>query len=197
MDLQKDLIALNQKYNDTKVAQEDSYLKFFIESYTSIIANSDMLYEFLEDQNIYWINDFPYVNSFLMKNIQKVDIQNPNSLLLPSLIDYQEELNFGQELFLKLMSNESSLKNHLLGRTPNWDTERIAKIDNAILLTSIAELIYFESIPTKVTINEYIEIAKEFSSPSSSKFINGILDKLVKDLTKKGIIVKKGRGLVT
>ena len=197
MDLQKDLIALNQKYNDTKVAQEDSYLKFFIESYTSIIANSDMLYEFLEDQNIYWINDFPYVNSFLMKNIQKVDIQNPNSLLLPSLIDYQEEVNFGQELFLKLMSNESSLKNHLLGRTPNWDTERIAKIDNAILLTSIAELIYFESIPTKVTINEYIEIAKEFSSPSSSKFINGILDKLVKDLTKKGIIVKKGRGLVT
>ena len=89
------------------------------------------------------------------------------------------------------------LKNHLIGRTPNWDSERIAKIDYAILLTSIAELLYFPSIPPKVTINEYIEIAKEFSSPSSGKFINGVIDKLIKDLTEKGLIVKTGRGLIS
>ena len=83
------------------------------------------------------------------------------------------------------------------GRTPNWDSERIAKIDKAILITSIAELIYFPSIPTKVSINEYIEIAKEFSSPSSGKFINGVLDKLIKDLVEKDIIIKKGRGLIS
>ena len=156
-----------------------------------------MLYEFLEDQNINWVNDFPYVNSFILKNIEKIDIQNTNSFHLPSLFDYQDEIEFGQDLFNNILDNNEELKNHLIGRTPNWDSERIAKIDYAILITSIAELLYFPSIPPKVTINEYIEIAKEFSSPSSGKFINGVIDKLIKDLTEKGLIVKTGRGLIS
>ena len=197
IDLQNEFINLDKEYNDSNIPQENNYLDFFIDSYTSIIANSDLLYDFFEDQNINWINDLPYINSFLVKNIQKVNVQNPNSFLLPSLIDSKEEIVFGQDLFMKIVTNDSILKSYLTGRTPNWDTERIAKIDNAILITSIAELIYFDSIPVKVTINEYLEIAKEFSSPSSSKFINGILDNLIRDLTEKGIIVKKGRGLVT
>ena len=150
-----------------------------------------------EDQNINWVNDFPYVNSFILKNIEKIDIQNTNSFHLPSLFDYQDEIEFGQDLFNNILANNEGLKNHLIGRTPNWDSERIAKIDYAILITSIAELLYFPSIPPKVTINEYIEIAKEFSSPSSGKFINGVIDKLIKDLTEKGLIVKTGRGLIS
>ena len=71
------------------------------------------------------------------------------------------------------------------------------RIDYVILITAIAELIYFSSIPTKVTINEYIDIAKEFSTPASGKFVNGVLDNIVKDLTKQGLIVKTGRGLIT
>ena len=89
------------------------------------------------------------------------------------------------------------MKEHLVGRTPNWESDRIAKIDYIILITSIAELLYFPSIPTKVSLNEYIEIAKEFSSPSSGKFVNGVIDNIVKDLTNKGLIVKKGRGLMS
>ena len=90
-----------------------------------------------------------------------------------------------QDLFNNILANNEGLKNHLIGRTPNWDSERIAKIDYAFLITSIGELLYLRSIPPNVTINEYIEIAKEFSSPSSGKFINGVLDNLIKDLTNK------------
>ena len=195
MDLQSDFIELNKKFLELNKDDDESKLSFFIESYSGIIAESNMLYEFLEDQNINWVNDFPYVNSFILKNIEKIDIQNTNSFHLPSLFDYQDEVEFGQDLFNNILTNNEELKNHLIGRTPNWDSERIAKIDYAILLTSIAELLYFPSIPPKVTINEYIEIAKEFSSPSSGKFINGVIDKLIKDLTEKGLIVKTGRGL--
>ena len=95
------------------------------------------------------------------------------------------------------MKEYDILKNHLSGRTPNWESDRIARIDYIILITSTAELLYFPSIPTKVTLNEYIEIAKEFSSPSSGKFVNGVIDNIVKDLTNKGLIVKKGRGLIS
>jgi N utilization substance protein B len=197
IDLQSDFIRLNEKYTELKKDDDDSKLEFFIESYSDIIAESDLLYEFLEDQNLNWINDFPYINSFILKNIEKIDLQNPKSFHLPSLYDYQDEIEFGQDLFNNILSNNEDLKNHLIGRTPNWDSERIAKIDYAILITSIAELLYFPSIPPKVTVNEYIEIAKEFSSPSSGKFINGVLDKLINDLTDKGLIVKTGRGLIS
>ena len=194
IDLQEDLILLNKKYIDSN--SEDN-LGFFIDAYPNIIAQSNLLHDFFEDQNINWVNDLPYVNSFILTNIEKVDIQNADSFNLPSLFDYQDEINFGQELLNKVVEEYDSLKDHLSGRTPNWESDRIARIDYIILITSTAELLYFPSIPTKVTLNEYIEIAKEFSSPSSGKFVNGVIDNIVKDLTNKGLIVKKGRGLIS
>jgi N utilization substance protein B len=194
IDLQENLILLNKKYIESN--SEDN-LGFFIEAYSNIIAQSNLLHDFFEDQNINWVNDLPYVNSFILNNIEKVDIQNADSFNLPSLFDYQDEIKFGQELLNQVVKDYDSLKDHLSGRTPNWESDRIARIDYIILITSTAELIYFPSIPTKVTLNEYIEIAKEFSSPSSGKFVNGVIDNIVKDLTNKGLIVKKGRGLIS
>ena len=194
IDLQENLILLNKKYIDSN--SEDN-LGFFIDAYSNIIAQSNLLHDFFEDQNINWVNDLPYVNSFILNNIEKVDIQNANSFNLPSLFDYQDEIKFGQELLNHVVNKYDSLKDHLSGRTPNWESDRIARIDYIILITSTAELLYFPSIPTKVTSNEYIEIAKEFSSPSSGKFVNGVIDNIVKDLTNIGLIVKKGRGLIS
>ena len=194
MDLQENLILLNKKYIDSN--SEDN-LGFFIDAYSNIIAQSNLLHDFFEDQNINWVNDLPYVNSFILNNIEKVDIQNADSFNLPSLFDYQDEIKFGQELLNQVIKEYDSLKDHLSGRTPNWESDRIARMDYIILITSTAELLYFPSIPTKVTLNEYIEIAKEFSSPSSGKFVNGVIDNIVKDLTSKGLIVKKGRGLIS
>ena len=194
IDLQEDLIQLNNKYLDSS---SNDNLGFFIDSYSNVIAQSNLLQDFFEDQNINWVNDLPYVNSFIINNIEKVDVQNPDSFSLPNLNDYQDEIEFGQELLSQVVKNYDSLKEHLVGKTPNWESDRIAKIDFIILITSIAELIYFPLIPTKVSLNEYIEIAKEFSSPSSGKFVNGVIDNIVKDLTNKGLIVKKGRGLIS
>ena len=194
IDLQENLILLNKKYIDSN--SEDN-LGFFIDAYSNIIAQSNLLHDFFEDQNINWVNDLPYVNSFILNNIEKVDIQNADSFNLPSLFDYQDEIKFGQELLNQVVEEYDNLKDHLSGRTPNWESDRIARIDYIILITSTAELLYFPSIPTKVTLNEYIEIAKEFSSPSSGKFVNGVIDNIVKDLTSKGLIVKKGRGLIS
>ena len=194
IDLQENLILLNKKYIDSN--SEDN-LGFFIDAYSNIIAQSNLLHDFFEDQNINWVNDLPYVNSFILNNIEKVDIQNADSFNLPSLFDYQDEIKFGQELLNQVVKEYDNLKDHLSGRTPNWESDRIARMDYIILITSTAELLYFPSIPTKVTLNEYIEIAKEFSSPSSGKFVNGVIDNIVKDLTSKGLIVKKGRGLIS
>ena len=194
IDLQENFILLNKKYIDSN--SEDN-LGFFIDAYSNIIAQSNLLHDFFEDQNINWVNDLPYVNSFILNNIEKVDIQNADSFNLPSLFDYQDEIKFGQELLNQVVKEYDNLKDHLSGRTPNWESDRIARIDYIILITSTAELLYFPSIPTKVTLNEYIEIAKEFSSPSSGKFVNGVIDNIVKDLTSKGLIVKKGRGLIS
>ncbi len=137
------------------------------------------------------------MNSYLFKNIEKIDVQNPDSFDLPTLSDYVDEISFGQELLNKTLENYDDLKSNIEGRTPNWDSDRIAQIDYIILVTAIAELIYFPSIPTKVTINEYIEIVKEFSTPVSGKFVNGVIDNIVKDLINQGLIVKTGRGLIT
>ncbi len=197
IDLQSEFVSLNHEYSNTNENDKIKNLNFFIESYSNIVAKSDLLYEFIENQNINWINDLPYVNSFIISSVRKIDLQNTDSFHLPSVTDFQYEIDFGQKLFDNILANYQELNNYLEGRTPNWDSERIAKIDKAILITSIAELIYFPNIPVKVTINEYIEIAKEFSSPSSGKFINGVLDKLTKDLIEKEVIIKKGRGLIS
>ena len=197
IEIQDQIFDLNKEFLESKKNDDKSRLEFFIKCYSEIILNSNLFYEFIEDQNINWVNDFPYVNTFILKNIEKIDLQNPDSFPLPSLFDFQEELKFGQDLFINTLENFDELKLNIEGRTPNWESDRIAQIDYVILITAIAELIYFSSIPTKVTINEYIDIAKEFSTPASGKFVNGVLDNIVKDLTKQGLIVKTGRGLIT
>ena len=197
IEIQDQIFDLNKEFLESKKNDDKSRLEFFIKCYSEIILNSNLFYEFIEDQNINWVNDFPYVNTFILKNIQKIDLQNPNSFPLPSLFDFQEELKFGRDLFINTLENFDELKLNIEGKTPNWESDRIAQIDYVILITAIAELIYFSSIPTKVTINEYIDIAKEFSTPASGKFVNGVLDNILKDLTKQGLIVKTGRGLIT
>ena len=197
IEIQDQIFDLNKKFLESKKNDDKSRLEFFIKCYSEIILNSNLFYEFIEDQNINWVNDFPYVNTFILKNIEKIDLQNPDSFPLPSLFDFQDELKFGQDLFINTLENFDELKLNIEGRTPNWESDRIAQIDYVILITAIAELIYFSSIPTKVTINEYIDIAKEFSTPASGKFVNGVLDNIVKDLIKQGLIVKTGRGLIT
>ena len=107
IEFQDDLIQLNKRYIDSG---SNDNLGFFIESYSNVIAQSNLLHDFFEDQNINWVNDLPYVNSFIINNIEKVDIQNPDSFNLPTLYDYRDEIEFGQELLNQVVKEYDSLK---------------------------------------------------------------------------------------
>ena len=104
-------------------------------------------------------------------------------------------MDFANELLTKTLLNDAKWEKEIEGKTPNWDNDRIAEIDSIVLKMAICELLNFPSIPEKVTLNEYLEIAKEYSTPKSSIFINGVLDKLAKEYKSDGRLQKIGRGL--
>ena len=160
-----------------------------------LLSHSNLLHDFLRSNIM--VNDLPYVNSFILIILKKLIFKIQTHLTFHLYLIIKMKLNLVKNFLNQVVKEYDILKDHLIGRTPNWESDRIARIDYIILITSTAELLYFPSIPTKVTLNEYIEIAKEFSSPSSGKFVNGVIDNIVKDLTNKGQIVKKGRGLIS
>jgi N utilization substance protein B len=143
-----------------------------------------------------WIDDLPLVNTFLLKQLKRVDLDSQSSLEFPDFNENKEDIDFGIELFEKAIANEEDLQKELDGKTPNWDSERIANLDSILIKLAIAELFYFSNIPPKVTLNEYLEIAKEYSTPKSNLFINGVLDSLVKEYEKTNRMNKQGRGLL-
>ncbi|MCL4148479.1 UNVERIFIED_CONTAM: hypothetical protein GTU68_015215 [Idotea baltica] len=105
-------------------------------------------------------------------------------------------MDFAKKLLTKTLLNNAKLEKEIEGKTPNWDKDRIADIDSILLKMAICEVLNFPSIPEKVTMNEFLEIAKEYSTPKSSIFINGILDKLLKEYKADGKLNKTGRGLL-
>ena len=170
--------------------------KFFIaDLYTEVIAPSDKLYDYLEDYKLTWVDDLPGINTLILKQIKQLKLVN-DTLVLPKVYKDEDDKEFVKNLFRRTVLNEVELSKEYIDKTPNWDVERIAEIDTIILKMAICELLKFPSIPAKVTINEYLEIAKEYSTPKSSIFINGILDNLVKEFEKDNKLKKSGRGLL-
>ncbi|WP_347374896.1 transcription antitermination factor NusB [Aequorivita sp. Q41] len=168
---------------------------FVLKLYKEVIAPNEKLYEYLEDKRLTWLDDFPIVNTAIVKMLSKLSEKNASSLLVPALYKNDEDREYAIQLFRKVVLNESKLNAQIEGKTPNWDQERIADIDLIILKMGIAEFLYFPSIPVRATINEYLEVSKEYSTPKSSIFVNGILDKIVKEYTESGDLNKIGRGL--
>jgi N utilization substance protein B len=170
--------------------------EFLTEAFKQIIAPNEKIYEYFEDDRLTWVDDIPLVNTFLLKLMRKAAHDTPASYFLPELLKDQADLDFANELLTKTLLKDGEWEKEVEGNTPNWDKERIAEIDFILLKMAICELLSFSSIPEKVTINEYLEIAKEYSTPKSSIFINGILDKLVKEYKESGKMRKSGRGLL-
>ena len=171
-------------------------LKLVSKIFKDHIATSNYLYEHIEDQRLTWIDDLPVVNTFILKMLKNIEVDRPQSLTFPKPSENQEDTDFGIQLLEKVIVNDEKLQKELLGKTPNWDTDRIAQLDNVILKIAIAELLYFPLIPSKVTLNEYLEIAKDYSTPNSNNFVNGVLDKLVKEFSQENRLNKTGRGLL-
>ena len=169
--------------------------KFVLQLYKEVIAPNEKLYEYLEDNRLTWLDDFPLVNTAIVKMLDKLNERNVASVFDAQVYKNDEDREYSLELLRKVILNDDKLGAQIDGKTPNWDKERIAEIDMIILKMGIAEFLYFPSIPVKVSINEYLEVSKEYSTPKSSLFINGILDKLVKDLSADEKLNKIGRGL--
>ena len=176
---------------------EDSYKvdkAFVIDFYKEIVAPNEKLAEYFEDTNITWVDDIPFVNTWVVRTLNK---QNTNgNFLLGSLYKNSDDEEFVSELFKKIMLNHHKFEDDIKKHTPNWESDRIADMDMILIKMGICEFLHFPSIPTRVTINEYIEIAKDYSTKKSSYFVNGVLDKLSKDYTQSKRLVKVGRGLL-
>ncbi|WP_417620045.1 transcription antitermination factor NusB [Oceanihabitans sediminis] len=183
-------------YMQTKTSTFKEDKNFLVDVFKEIIAPNEKLYEYIEDKNLTWLDDLPIINTTVLKLLKQVKA-NPNSrYFAPHLYKDADDKAFAIDLLKKTILNQSKLSLEIEGKTKNWDAERIARIDYVLLQMGICELQNFPSIPVKVTINEYLEIAKEYSTPKSSFFINGVLDKLVKEYQVDNKLNKIGRGLL-
>lgn len=169
---------------------------FMIDVYTEIIAPNEKLYDYFEDKRLTWADDLPVVNTLIIKLFRKLKLTKPDSFLIPELYKNEEDKKFASELFRKTLLNQSQFYEEIAQKTTNWDADRLASLDGVLMQMALCEFQKFPSIPVKVTINEYLEIAKEYSTPKSSTFINGILDKTVKEYQKANKHNKVGRGLI-
>jgi N utilization substance protein B len=187
---------LYDNYMNAKGVTFEADQKFIIDLFEEIIAPNEKLYDYLEDNKLTWVDDIPVVNTQIIKQLRQISLDKPNSFSVPKLFKDSEDKEFAISLFRKTVLNEPELAKEYIDKTPNWDTERIAEIDTIVLKMAICEFLKFPSIPVKVTINEYLEIVKEYSTPKSSIFINGILDNLVKEFQTNNKLNKIGRGLI-
>ena len=187
---------LYAKYMTNSVNTFDEDKEFIVNIFTDVIVPNEKLYEYIEDDKLTWIDDVPLVNTHIIKQLKAIKQGEDDNFRVPKLYKDNEDKDYVKDLFRRTVLNESELAKEFLDKTPNWDSDRIAEIDTIILKMAICEFLKFPSIPVKVTLNEYLELAKEYSTPKSSIFINGILDNLVKELEANKRIVKIGRGLM-
>lgn len=184
-----------QAYSKQKASFEADK-KFLIEIFEEFIVPDEGLYEYIEDYNLTWMDDFPIVNTFIVREFKNLRPNPPEKYFTPSLYNNSEEKDFLVDLLKKTALNDAKLKSFVEDKLTNWDKERVAVLDLIILKMAICEFLHFPSIPVKVTINEYLELAKEYSTAKSSLFINGVLNVVHKELSEKELIKKIGRGLL-
>jgi transcription antitermination protein NusB len=186
-------------YQEYMAAEQNSYAddrKLVEDIFKYLILDNEDIESLLEEQSIYWNDDLDFVVSMILKTFKKFkEFSDDHQALLPMYKD-EEDRQFAKDLYRKVVLNHTDNMTLIKQHTVNWDIERIAFIDNLILELALSEFLYFPSIPTKVTMNEYIELSKYYSTEKSRNFINGILDKALKDLKKADKILKAGRGLI-
>jgi transcription antitermination protein NusB len=164
--------------------------------YSDIVLPNESFSQVLEEQSIYWNDDLEYVISMVLKTIKKFNENDGPEKKLLDLYKNKEDRDFVIDLFRKSVVKRSESLKLIESTASNWDLERIAFMDILIMQLAITELLEFPTIPTKVTLNEYLDISKFYSTEKSNNFINGVLDKIMTYLREKEMIRKSGRGLI-
>lgn len=180
-------------YTDYINNPEDSYAvdqEFWKNVFKKVICNNENVYEYLEDKSIYWNDDIEIVETFVLKSIKRFDeTAGGKQELLPMYKD-NEDAQFAIKLFRQTLLKSAELRERINKHIKNWETERIANMDLVIMQVALAEILTFPSIPVNVTLNEYIDNAKCYSTPKSGNFINGILDSIIKELKSENLLLK-------
>lgn len=175
--------------------EDDRDIVFWI--YETIVFPSELIRQLLEERSIYWLDEIELMQSGVLKTIKQIKSENASQFtLLPLQKESDEDRKFARELFRLTISHSDEFEQEISKRASNWEIERVAKMDIILMKMAICELSQFPSIPVKVSLDEYIELSKDYSSPQSKNFINGILDKIVADFKRDNRIQKVGRGLL-
>ncbi len=186
-------LYFNYMQSETNTFEEDK--NFLITLFKTEIANSTLIYNFFEEKSIHWLDDIDLACGIALKTIKQTT-EDGAITIHPLFKDPEDEIPFVKTLLRKTIANDQENVLLIDELTKNWELERIAKMDIILMKMAITELQEFNNIPKKVTLNEYIEISKFYSTPKSSGFINGILDKAIDRLVKEHKIQKIGRGLM-
>ena len=177
-----------------KFEEDFDFLKNLIVKF--LFKNNDIQKSF-EEENIFWNEDFLIIKSMIKKTLKTLNSSNFNTFATASLSeDIKDDIKFACSLFDCVIDNSTEYDGHISKYAKNWDIERISLMDRTILRMGIGEMVNFSNIPVKVSINECIDIAKNYSSPKSGKFINGLLDVISLNLLKEKKIIKTGKGLI-
>ena len=192
-------IIESEEYKNYMALEESSYKadkEIVIDICEKIFPYNEFLTQVLEEQSIFWNDDVEFALSMIIKTIGKAKRTSTNGLEILDLYKSDEDIEFVNILFKKTINNYSENLKLIEKFTDNWDIDRIALIDIVIMQMAITELMEFPSIPSKVTLNEYIDLAKYYSTSKSGVFINGILDKVMANLKSDNKMTKRGRGLI-
>jgi len=173
------------------LAQDVELLRAFYSS--PEVEDSELLEAVLEEQSVLWNDDLGFALVMVVKTLEKVREAQQDIPVLPEFKS-DDDPAFADTLFTDAVGSHAGSMTLVERFAQNWDVERISLVDGLVMTTAIAELVSFPDIPVKVTLDEYIEIAKYYSTPGSNAFINGVLDKVVETLTAEGKIKKQGRG---
>jgi N utilization substance protein B len=191
------LITSSPEYTAYMGNEETSFEKdrqYIAHVYKKLLSDNEMLKQNLFDKNIHWASDYMLANICVVKTIEA--ITEKEGLTLMPLYKADGDMDFMLELFRKTILSDTDNMALISQKIANWEPERIASMDLLLMKMAISEVMNFPAIPVKVTLNEYIEISKLYSSPKSNTFINGILDAIVKELRSQNKVVKVGRGLI-
>ena len=187
-----------KEYMSTRTSTFKEDQKFVVDLYKKVIPEFELLLSELQDKSIFWgYDEIDFVLSMVLKSIKRFSEKSTVSeQILPLYRDASEDKKFIKDLLKKSVAHDKANGKLIADKTKNWDVDRIAMVDILLMKMALTELLHFKSVPVKVTLNEYIELSKWYSTPKSKIFVNGILDKLVSELKEKGELKKMGRGLL-
>lgn len=184
-------------YLDKKEPSADDQRKFIGHLFRKVVLGKTVINEYFEEEVLRWAEDKDIVKGLVEKTVKSYDPLSGQPLMLHTLsLNWDDDKDFIERLYDKAADLDPKFKELVANNTRNWEVDRLPLIDRMILEMAIAELLIFPNIPVKVTMNEYIELAKNYSTPKSRQFINGILDVIARELKDSGEIKKSGRGLI-